>query len=262
MKNYTTLLLCFFVFSLVNCQILKKPIPDKLVVLTFDDAPVSQHSIVAPLLKKHNFGATFFVCEFPTKSIDRSAYMNWEQISELNKMGFEIANHTQTHISVGTASEATFIKELNYIETKCLDFGIDKPTNFAYPAYSLSTSAMNTLKKRGYKFARAGGSRAYNPLTDQPHLIPSWATDANNKETIIDALKYAKNGSIVVLTIHGVPDIEHPWVDTPPELFEEYLNYLTKHNFKVIALRDLYDYIDLDVAMQSIDPNLKKSLKN
>ena len=46
-------------------KIVKKAIPDKLVVLTFDDAPASQYSIAAPLLKKYGFNATFFVCEFP-----------------------------------------------------------------------------------------------------------------------------------------------------------------------------------------------------
>ena len=46
-----------------------EPIPDKLVVLTFDDSSKSHVTVAAPLLKKHGFGATFFVTEgfdFPT----------------------------------------------------------------------------------------------------------------------------------------------------------------------------------------------------
>ena len=38
-------------FLLGRSQILKKEIPDKLVVLTFDDAPASQYAVVAPLLE-------------------------------------------------------------------------------------------------------------------------------------------------------------------------------------------------------------------
>lgn len=34
------------------CQILKKEIADKMVVLTFDDPPASHSSVVAPLLKQ------------------------------------------------------------------------------------------------------------------------------------------------------------------------------------------------------------------
>jgi peptidoglycan/xylan/chitin deacetylase (PgdA/CDA1 family) len=40
-----------------------EPIPDKLVVLTFDDSSKSHVTVAAPLLKKHGFGATFFVTE-------------------------------------------------------------------------------------------------------------------------------------------------------------------------------------------------------
>jgi len=36
-------------------------IPDKLIVLTFDDAVKSHRTFVAPLLKELGFGATFFI---------------------------------------------------------------------------------------------------------------------------------------------------------------------------------------------------------
>lgn len=40
-----------------------EPIPDRLVVLTFDDANKSHFTVARPMLKKHRFGATFFVTE-------------------------------------------------------------------------------------------------------------------------------------------------------------------------------------------------------
>jgi peptidoglycan-N-acetylglucosamine deacetylase len=64
------------------------------------------------------------------------------------------------------------------------------------------------------------------------------------------------------LTLHGVPDLEHPWVDTPLELFKEYLQYLSDNQFKVISLRDLENYIDVEKAMQLIEPDFTKALKN
>lgn len=47
---------------LCNAQVLE-PIPDKLVVLTFDDSKASHYTVVRPLLKKYGFGATFFITE-------------------------------------------------------------------------------------------------------------------------------------------------------------------------------------------------------
>ena len=54
----------------------------------------------------------------------------------------------------------------------------------------------------------------------------------------------ARGGRIAVLQFHGVPDGEHPWVNTPRERFEEYMAWLHHEQFKVIALRDLAPYID------------------
>ena len=74
-----------------------EPIPDKLVVLTFDDSSKSHVTVAAPLLKKHGFGATFFVTEgfdFPTNKRD---YMTWDEIAQLHRDGFEIGNHTRDH---------------------------------------------------------------------------------------------------------------------------------------------------------------------
>ena len=262
MRKIMVLLLTLPICFSADCQILKNQIPDNLVVLTFDDATASQYTVVAPLLKQYGFSATFFVCEFPTKSADRSAYMNWEQIKELDKMGFEVANHTRTHAAVSKLPKAQFIEELNYIEGKCDSLGIKKTSNFAYPGYALSLSVMETLQEKGYKFARAGGSRAYDPLSDYPLLVPSWAMNATNREQIMAAFNEARNGRIVVLTIHGVPDVEHQWVNTPPKLFKEYMQYLAEHHFKVISMRDLNNYINVDEAIKTIVPDLNKALKN
>jgi len=241
-----------------NAQVLKKPVPDKMVVLTFDDAVLSHATYVAPLLKKYGFGATFFVCEFITPPFsDKTKYMSWEQIAMLNKMGFEIGNHTQNHTHVNKMDSLHFVAELKYIEDKCTEYHIPKPVSFAYPGYDTSPKALGVLKAAGYKFARAGFDRAYDPKTDHPYLIPGFTTSATNRKQIFDALNNAKDGEIVVLAIHGVPDDAHVWVNTPPELFEEYLKYLKDNHYKVIALRDLAAYIDVDKALAN-KPVFKK----
>ena len=79
---------------------------------------------------------------------------------------------------------------------------------------------------------------------------------------MMDSFQEARDGKIVVLTIHGVPDIEHPWVNTPPDLFEEYLQWFSEHNYKVIALRDLGKYIRVKKAMKTINPDFNQKLKN
>ena len=225
-----------------------KPIPDKTVVLTFDDGVSTHATYVAPLLKKYGFPATFFICEFPPDFDDKHKYMSWEQIAQLHKDGFEVANHTWTHKHAGKLTAPQFIEQLEYIENKITGFGAPRPVTFAYPGYATSAAAVEILAARGYLFARAGEDRVYDPQKDHPLLIPGFTTRKDNQQLILAGRNQAKNGKIAVLTIHGVPDFAHDWVTTPPELFESYLVYLKENKFNVIAFRDLSRYIDAKKA--------------
>jgi peptidoglycan/xylan/chitin deacetylase (PgdA/CDA1 family) len=230
-----------------------RPVPDRLVVLTFDDAVLSHATYVAPLLKKYGFGATFFVCEFREPAFaDKSKYMSWAQIRELHHLGFEIGSHTLTHRHVNKLSENELEAELDSVESRCRAQRIPRPVTFAYPGYDTSARALAVLGGRGYRLARAGGDRPYNPATDDPLLIPSYTTLATNRQQILDALAQAKDGHIVVLTIHGVPDLAHAWVTIPPALFEEYLKLLKDKNYHVVALRDVARYVAPNPALPTL----------
>jgi peptidoglycan/xylan/chitin deacetylase (PgdA/CDA1 family) len=238
--------------------LLRRPIPDHLVVLTFDDAPRSQAIYAAPILKHYGFGATFFICEFPPHFQDKSLYMSWTQIQQLDKDGFEIGNHTAFHTHVSKMTRAQFSDSLDYIEKKCKSLGISKPVTFAYPGYDVRSKDLDLLTGYGYLFARAGGERPYNPVQDNALLVPGINANGTDANHVIDALKQASGGKIVVLTFHGIPDKEHPWVSTPPELFKKYMQYLHKNQYTVIAMRDLSLYVDPAQAAQ-LNPPVKSN---
>src|SRR6187402_597077 len=86
------------------------PVPDKLVVLTFDDSVASHHAVALPVLKRYGFGATFFITEGFSFRTNKKDYMTWEQIAELHRDGFEIGNHTRDHMSI-TAGNLEKLKE-------------------------------------------------------------------------------------------------------------------------------------------------------
>ena len=54
-----------------------QPVPDRLVVLTFDDSVKSHYTVARPLLKKYRFGATFFITEGFTFRTNKKDYMTW-----------------------------------------------------------------------------------------------------------------------------------------------------------------------------------------
>jgi hypothetical protein len=43
--------------------------------------------------------------------------------------------------------------------------------------------------------------------------------------------------------IHGVPDIAHPDYTTSEEVFTQFLQYMKEQQYKVIAVKDLQQYI-------------------
>ncbi len=178
-----------------------EPIPDRLVVLTFDDSAKSHFTVVRPTLLKYGFGATFFITEgfdFPTNKRD---YMTWEEIAQLHADGFEIGNHTRDHLGISDANTDKLSEQLKGIADRCAQHKIPTPITFAWPGNATSTKAFDILKANGIRYARRGGAPeypyeqgrgfAFEPGKDHPLLLPS-AGDARPKWTLDDFIRAAK----------------------------------------------------------------------
>jgi peptidoglycan/xylan/chitin deacetylase (PgdA/CDA1 family) len=230
-----------FVLLMLNASFCfsQNKVPDKIVVLTFDDASQSHYSYVAPLLKKYGFGATFYVSEYPPDFSDTTKYMSWYDIKQLSDMGFEIGNQGWHHVRVNQINNDSFKTELQYIERKCDTLKIPKPTSMAYPGYITDATKIPVLKLLGYSTARVAGNRVFNPTYDNPYYFPSYVLNEHNEQEIIDAFANAKDGHVVVITVHGVPDLAHEALNTTPAVFEACMKWLNDNHYKVLSMRAL-----------------------
>ncbi len=70
------------------------PLPDKPVVLTFDDGYRDNYVNAFPLLKKYVMIGTFFIV---TGQVGYPASMTWDEIAEMQRAGMEIGAHTIHH---------------------------------------------------------------------------------------------------------------------------------------------------------------------
>jgi peptidoglycan/xylan/chitin deacetylase (PgdA/CDA1 family) len=230
--------------------IILKPIPEKVVVLTFDDNCVSHATFVGPLLKKLGFGGTFYITEaFP----DKKMYMSWEQIKSLEDLGFEIGNHSVHHPAFSSIKTEECLREIAGIENDCATNRLARPTTFCWPGYGVNNGIFTAMAEKGYLFARGGHERPYAPATDNPFDTPSFTVHdgtLKDKDSFVNAAKQAVPGKIVIFTFHGVPDPEHPWVKTEPASFEECMKYLKDNNYTVIAMRDMAKYVDAAKAVK------------
>jgi peptidoglycan/xylan/chitin deacetylase (PgdA/CDA1 family) len=242
-----------------------QPIPDKLVVLTFDDGNKSDVTFVAPLLQEYGFKATFFITEGLNFLENKEHYMTWEEVRKLHEEGFEIGNHTRHHRNVNDQSREELLADLAHIDCRCQENGIPVPNTFCYPGYSHGQAAVEVLLDHGFHFARRGtapeftynleGGRgpAYDPTVHHPLLIPTTGASGPGwtSDDFVWAVEQAQGGKICVLTFHGVPALEHPWVNTKPEAFETCMNYLQKNDCTVVALGDLAQYVN-PIAAQKL----------
>ena len=224
-------------------EILRKAIPERLIVLTFDDGCRSHATVAAPVLKSLGFNATFYVVQPGVFSPRRSWYVSYRELQTLARDGFEIGNHTSRHQS-GAKIEA-FLELEDYL----LAHKLPKPSTVCWPMYGVNTETYPALFANGYGFGRGGHNRPYRPTADHPLDVPSFTLKGSwTMEKFVSVVRQATAGRVVVLCYHGVPDVQHPWVNVDPVAFREQMHYLKANGYKVIAMRDLTEYIDVAQA--------------
>ncbi|MGE5606091.1 MAG: polysaccharide deacetylase family protein [Bacteroidota bacterium] len=90
-------------------------LPEKPVVLTFDDGHKSHYTTVFPLLKKFGYRATFFV--YTDVIAEKSEkQLTWDELRTMSREGMDIQSHTKSHPRLTQAkkneSQAVYLKRL------------------------------------------------------------------------------------------------------------------------------------------------------
>ena len=114
-----------FHFSELQDFNLSNPLPDKSIIITFDDVYVNQKELAYPLLKKHNLKASFFI---PFKFVDgvdswnvgSEKIMSTQQLKSLDESIIELGLHSFSHLNYNEMSiediDADFEKCKNFIK--------------------------------------------------------------------------------------------------------------------------------------------------
>lgn len=146
-KGYTTLTLNELHEFFAN----DKPIPEKSVVITFDDGYVDNYYNAYPILKEFHFNAVVFVI---TNNIDKvKNYLNSDQIIELNNNGIEIESHTVNHEKLSTLDydkQFETLKNSKEFLENLLNKNIDY---IAYPYGDWNENTLMAVRNANYKMA-------------------------------------------------------------------------------------------------------------
>ena len=129
-----------------------KKLPDKPVIISFDDGLETQYINAFPILKKENMKATFFIF---SNAIGHKTFLTWDQVRELADAGMEIGGHSKSHPRLWKISDPAQLKIEIVDSKKIIEDHIGKTINaFAYPFGLYSPITIGEIKAAGYTSAR------------------------------------------------------------------------------------------------------------
>lgn len=183
-KGYTPI----FVQEIIDYVHIDTPLPEKPIVLTFDDGFSDNLEYLLPLLEKYDFKATVSVVGSYTEISDNSKinpYLKSEEITKLyESCHVEIANHSyDMHSTGGVRNGCSIISGESYEEYRnTLLTDLDKtqkyllenckilPTVFTYPYGFVCEPSMRIVKSAGFK-ASLGVEEKPNFITKDPDCL-------------------------------------------------------------------------------------------
>jgi peptidoglycan/xylan/chitin deacetylase (PgdA/CDA1 family) len=156
-------------------------LPEKPVMITFDDTDYDQFEVGATELAKYGYKGVYFIM---TVSIGRNGkvhYMSKENIKELADKGNAIGSHTYDHQNVKKLVGEDWTKQIDKPTKTLEEITGKKIDNFAYPFGLWNKEAIPELKKRGFKdaYILATSRDENNPLYTIRRIIASGYWSAN-----------------------------------------------------------------------------------
>ena len=187
-KGYTTVTIA----DLISYVYDDSPLPEKPIVLTFDDGHYNNYGYLFPLLEKYDMKAVISIVGSYTDKFTETdeanlnySYLRWKDIKELMDTGrIEFQNHTYNlHSNTGKRIGAKKIKgETDEHYKSILKDDILKlqqefeentnytPKCFTYPFGGISNASLDIIKELGFK-ASLSCEQGINKLTKNPNSL-------------------------------------------------------------------------------------------
>lgn len=125
-----------------------KELPDKPVLITFDDGYEDNYIYAYPILKEYNFPATIYMIG---DSFDQPRFLKTWQLKELMANGIEIESHTYHHIPLTKQQPDALRADLVLLRQTFLDKLGYNPKYIAYPQGFLRDDNLKVVQEAGYR---------------------------------------------------------------------------------------------------------------
>ena len=148
------------------------PLPEKPVILTFDDGYRDAYEVVFPKLLAHGFTGTFFVLATPAH-FESDAYLTWSQMEEMATAGMDIQAHGRDHVDLRGRSYEFLVYQILGIK-EAIDYHTGREARFfCYPSGRWDADVIEVLDSAGYWGAvttQWGRMQSYDHRFEMPRL--------------------------------------------------------------------------------------------
>lgn len=179
-----------------------RPLPDRAVGITVDDAYRSVFENGWPLLKAAGVPFMLFVATDP---VDRASaggspeYMTWEQVRELAAAGVIIGHHSAAHGHMADMSVEAARRDIERANARFEEMLGHRPTLFAFPFGEASLAVIDLVADMGFVAAFGQFSGAIGPDTERFYL-PRFALN----EAYGDVKRFRQVASALALSVADV----------------------------------------------------------
>ncbi len=178
--------------DLINYAYYGKQLPEKCVMLTFDDGYLNNYVYAFPIIKKYKAKAVIspiaYWSDYQSENPDSNpayAQMTWDHIKEMSTSGMvEIQNHSYNMHSLDKGRKGSakadgetsreyrkiFFEDLLMAHRAIYNATGIHPTAYTYPFGSISPESKTIIKCFGYK-ASFSCSSGYNYITRDPESL-------------------------------------------------------------------------------------------
>lgn len=127
-----------------------KNIPEKSIVISFDDGYMDNYTYAFPILKELNMKATIFLI---TSGIDDGYYLSSDQIEEMASYGIDFESHTVSHKKLDTLTYEEQLSELKNSKITLENLLNKKINTIAYPFGAYNEDTIKAAKEANYTLA-------------------------------------------------------------------------------------------------------------